>query len=72
MYRLSVTKVYVMVENDAALCFFCGFDAVAWPEIFDRGCVNLWHSFLSIPVQLPYQVGRTIKKRHAISYRLND
>jgi len=27
---------------------------------------------LSIPVQLPYQVGRTIKKRHDISYRLND
>jgi len=25
-----------------------------------------------IPVKLPYQVGRTIKKRHDISYRLND
>jgi len=27
---------------------------------------------VSIPVQLPYQVGCTIKKRHDISYRLND
>ena len=30
-------------------------------------------AFLSVhPVQLPYQVGRTIKKRHDISYRLNE
>jgi len=30
-------------------------------------------AFLSLhPVQLPYQVGRTIKKRHDISYRLNE
>ena len=35
--------------------------AVAKPEIFDRGCVNLQHSFLPISVQLPYQVGRAIK-----------
>jgi len=26
----------------------------------------------TIPVQLPYYVGRTIKKRHDMSYRLND
>ena len=36
---------------------------------FRQGCVNLQHSSLSIPVQLPYQVGRTIKKRRDISYR---
>jgi len=30
-------------------------------------------AFLSVhPVQLPYQVGRTIKKRYDISYRLNE
>ena len=27
--------------------------SVAQPEIFDRERVNLYHSFLSIPVQLP-------------------
>jgi len=39
---------------------------------FRQGCrVNLQHSFLSIPAQLPYQVCPTIKKRHDMN-RLYD
>ena len=39
---------------------------------FRQGVRQSGASFLSIPVQLPYQVSRTIKKRHDISYRLNE